>query len=193
MVVPLPSLEYHPLQEDLTPFLNAGNQYPVRRTAFLAQTEEGYFYVHGNSLVLVKQHGKNMSFRFITWRWWRVWDIPRHMGFNAAKLALTWDDDNKSRIPNWKDAPGQKFMTRPTTEVRTLKEFVVGIEGVPEAGFLYYWVFLTATASSYRVQMSGSTPYTMADWDRFQTTTGPIGTETRPSVVIDSGSQPWGG
>lgn len=130
-------------------------------------------YVHGNSDIVVRRGANDISAFYAIRRRWRAWTAPIDQAApNARSVSYAGDDhefgvDSIQKPPgDWHDAPGFVLVSRQTTFVRVLYEWVLGVEHprdrslLPGAPGLYVIFVGDLSPTGYRVSMSTATPLT---------------------------------
>ena len=134
--------------------------------------------LHCDNLVVVKREAAVISGHYAVRRKIREWTRPLDPNdreqttgpYDVAPQELRTDSEEKP-TGAWYDSPGPVTTHRFTGWLRTLTEWVIGVERpherimVPDAPGLYYMVVLDETPTDYRYRMSPATVLTIAQVD----------------------------
>jgi hypothetical protein len=84
--------------------------------------------------------------------------------------------------PNWRDmpAPGEARQPPAWPRKRIVQEFLLGVKGFPEFGFLYYATIVDTRSGWYRVQKSNAERITAEEWCRIKQSPRPRWTGLNP-------------
>jgi hypothetical protein len=130
-------------------------------------------YVHGNSDIVVKRGGNDISSYYAPRRRWRAWTAAiaqappnaRSDPYASVDHEFLADSENKP-AGDWHDAPGLVLVSRQTTFQRVLYEWVIGVEHprdralLPGAPGIYIVVIADLAPTEYRLWMSKATDLT---------------------------------
>jgi hypothetical protein len=175
------SLVYTPTDNDLTSMVPRGSN-RTSRSSYLSVFGTSDYLVHGNSFIKVMQNGGDVSSRYATWRWWRIW--------HGAKLDQDWLDDNLSKRSNWVDIPGMQFADGPDKwrDEQYLLEFVVSVDGhTTESGALYIFVGISVKPGQYRVEMSSAKTIPFTQWKELSRIRRPWRQLSGCAIALNSG------
>lgn len=181
------TLEYTPTKDDQSSRTVKG-QGRTRLSPFFSQYKSNSFMVHGNSYVTIWEDGRDVTDQYGTWRRWRLWTLPE-VGLNpSGHPDWDWNDDNLSKIPNWRDTPGFQSEAGPDKwgTQRTLLEFVIAIQDHPEAGAIYFFVVTSVKPGQYRVEMSAGKDIPFAKYKELVKSKQPWAQASGCPIKVDS-------
>ena len=164
-------LEYEVVTRSLTPettaykkVVNFGN------SATLGRHGTSYF-VHGNNRIHIKNESRGTDL-FKMYRVFRVWSAPldpstqNRTGPYSTGAEKNWFINDGTGGTLWIDVPGQQIPMSASARKneRHLTEFLVGIEGRPNVGGLYFIVIVDETLLEYQVSMYEERRYSGEVW-----------------------------
>lgn len=165
------SIQYKPVDEDLLK-LTKVSATPVGSLKTLARHGDSLM-LHGNNRITLHSRGRPLGCALHIFRVWRVWSAPldaasgERSGDYTTGGSTKWTNDS-SGITLWVDVPGVKIPAGATNgpATRHLNEFLVGIEGHPEAGGIYFNVRIDVVPGKFRVQMSRALHFDEREWQQ---------------------------
>jgi len=135
------------------------------------------YFIHGNNRIKVMVDGQDVSILFPTLRYLREWNVPiNNLGKPKGeylKVEPAWGDDCLAGGPDgdvvrssWVDVPGTILIRPPSkwAKERFFMEFVVGVRGFPEFGFLYYTVIIDTWPNAFRIRMYNAEKISVDQW-----------------------------
>lgn len=200
---PTMGLTYLAMPNDMLGYTNKA-AIPIGSSSIIARDGTSYL-LHGNNRIGVWRDSEDLTSKKGTgpepiYRVWRVWSAPLEP--HSRSRAASYTTGTNGNFTNdgtgghlWVDVPGVTVSPKRSERVyrRHLIEFLVGVEGRPDAGGLYFIVVIDETPDEYRVQMHRPIYYDAEDWEQFfplgfglndvDTDTGP---ETRATVAAHS-------
>jgi len=164
-------LEYEVVARSLTTETTAYKTVvSVGNNATLGRHGTSYF-VHGNNRIHIKNASRGTDV-FKMYRVFRVWSAPldpsthNRTGPYSTGAEKNWFINDGTGGTLWIDVPGQQIpmSANARQKERHLTEFLVGIEGRPNVGGLYFIVIVDETPSEYQVSMYEARRYSGEVW-----------------------------
>jgi hypothetical protein len=161
-------------------------------TPNLATDHEHTWFVHGNSDIQIEGKGSQQQ---TIQRFERTWTGSLNADGSAGALSTgqspVFGPDGTTRfdVPGVLNPPPFNGTPDQWTPSRQLEEFVVGIKGHPEAGFLYFTVVIDTMPGQYQVYMSEAQHLTQQEWEQLKSTTQPRQDGTTGGGILTTGPQ----
>jgi hypothetical protein len=153
----------------------------------VAASDTGSF-VHANNMFKVLANGEPTT-EFTPTRWVRTWKAPLdENGNEIGKLGPLGKAFNETAHEN--DTPGVLLPSSQPGQwdrFRQLQEFVLGVEGHPEAGFWYYTVVVDTAPSMFNVYVSDAQHITAKEFQKIKKSKRPFEEGTQGPRVHSTG------
>jgi hypothetical protein len=185
-------LKYEPLSSDMLGE-TAFKEGRTHVTDYYATVRPGGgSLLHGNNRTRVMVDGNDASTSFAVSRFLTDWVQPiNQTGQRVGNIrGGGWRLDTSLASGGWVDIPGQTLPGSPNTwpQQRYMQEYLVGVNGFPEFGGLYFIVIVDTKPNEYRVRMYPAKKITINEWCAIKTRNRPYQDETSSgAAVVDSG------